>query len=147
MPNTVSVIVDADACPRGAMAIIRRLEHVYSYTLITVSSFNHVIGGANHVTVGNGPDEADLAVVNRITPGDIVVTQDWGLAALCLARGARVISPKGLIFNSENIEFLLDERYAKAKHRRQGGRTRGPAARTAADDQAFEDAFRSFFSI
>lgn len=143
------VIVDADACPRGAMDVMRRLRREYGYRLITVASFHHDIGGSDsdddgeeHVTVGDGPDEADLAVVNRTRPGDIVVTQDWGLAALVLGKGARCLSPTGHVYTQERIDFQLDERHVKAKHRRAGGRTRGPRARTVKDDERFERALR-----
>lgn len=136
------VIVDADACPRGALRILQRLQPECGYRLITVASFHHRIEGTEHVTVGDAPDEADLAVANRVRPGDIVVTQDWGLAALALAKGARCLSPNGFIYTSDRIDFLLDERHIKAKHRRAGGRTRGPQARTPEDDEAFEQALR-----
>lgn len=141
MPG-LSVIVDADACPRGAMDVMRRCQVEFGYRLLTVASFNHVIDSPEHIMVGNGPDEADLAVVNRVRAGDIVVTQDWGLAALVLARGGRAVSPRGLTYTHEGMDFLLDERAAKAKVRRQGGRTRGPKARTSEDDAKFEEAFR-----
>lgn len=145
--KTLHVIVDADACPSGAMTILRRLRREYGYTLVTVASFHHQIGGGDeenmeHVTVGDGPDEADLAVVNRARPGDIVVTQDWGLAALVLGKGARCLSPTGYVYTPQRIDFQLDERHVKAKHRRAGGRTKGPRARTAADDERFERALR-----
>lgn len=146
MSHTRQVLVDADACPRGALNILKQIEQTGNYRLVTVASFNHVLDSPHHVTVGNGPDEADLAVANRVVRGDIVVTQDWGLAALCLARGAKVISPRGLVYTAANIDFLLDERYAKAKLRRQGGRTHGPSARTAADDAAFASALRQLLA-
>lgn len=143
----LQVIVDADACPRGAMDVLRRLRREYGYRLVTVASFHHHIGGTGeegveHVTVGDAPDEADLAVVNRARPGDIVVTQDWGLAALVLGKGARCLSPTGHVYTKQRIDFQLEERHLKAKHRRAGGRTKGPRARTAADDERFERALR-----
>lgn len=140
--HTRQVIVDADACPRGALRIMQRLQPEYGYRLITVASFHHVIHGTEHVTVGDGPDEADLAVANRVRRGDIVVTQDWGLAALVMGKGAHCLSPKGMIYTPDRIDFLLDERHIKAKHRRGGGRTRGPQARTPGDDERFEQALR-----
>lgn len=174
--SSVHVIVDADACPRGAMEVLRRLRREYGYKLVTVASFHHDIGGdgpagggepdgtdgaagaddapgatdapgaagagIEHVTVGDAPDEADLAVVNRTRPGDIVVTQDWGLAALVLGKGARCLSPAGYEYTPQRIDFQLHERHVKAKHRRAGGRTRGPRARTDADDQRFERTLR-----
>lgn len=136
------VVVDADACPKGALLIMRRLQREYGFRLITVASFNHNIEGTEHITVGDGPDEADLAIVNQAAKGDIVVTQDWGLAALVLAKGGRALSPKGHEYTPTRIEFLLDERHIKAKIRRSGGRTRGPSARTTEDDERFEAAFR-----
>lgn len=140
------VIVDADACPRGAMEVLRRLRREYGYRLVTIASFHHRLAadeeGLEHVTVGDGPDEADWAVVNRARPGDIVVTQDWGVAALALGKGARCLSPTGYIFTNRRIDFQLDERHIKAKLRRSGGRTKGPRARIAADDRRFEQALR-----
>lgn len=129
------------------MDILRTLQREYGYRLVTVASFHHNVGagdedGVEHVTVGDGPDAADFAVVNRTRPGDIVVTQDWGLAALVLSKGASCLTPTGYVFSQQRIEFQLDERHIKAKHRRAGGRTKGPRARTAADDEKFERALR-----
>lgn len=138
----LQLIVDADACPRGALDTMRRLQREYGYRLVTVASFNHNIEGTDHVVVGDGPDEADLAVANRTKAGDIVVTQDWGLAALILGKGATCLSPGGHVYTQDRIEFQLDERHVKEKHRRGGGRTKGPRARTDADDHRFERALR-----
>jgi len=144
----IAVIVDADACPRGAMSIMRRLQQTYGYRLITVASFHHVLaddqatGVREHVVVGDAPDEADLAVANRAKKGDIVVTQDWALAALALGKGAAAISPTGLIYEPEKLDFLLEERHVKAKFRRGGGRTKGPKPRSQEDDRRFERNFR-----
>ena len=63
-----------------------------------------------------------MYVVNNCSSGDIIVTQDYGVAALCLPKGARCISPSGYIFNEENIERLLFERHIKSEIRRAGGR-------------------------
>ena len=138
----MKIIVDADACPRGAMQICRRVAREYSIPVHTVASFNHNITSDHHVTVGDGSQEADLAVINMTTAGDIVVTQDWGLAALVLGKGAAAISPGGKIFRQETIGFLLEEREIKARLRRGGGRTRGPRRRTAEDDERFAAALR-----
>jgi len=91
--------------------------------------------------VGPEPQAADIAVANRARPGDVVVTQDWGLAALVLGRGCRAISPAGHTYRPETIDMLLEERHVKARVRRSGGRTRGPRPRTAEDEARFEKAF------
>lgn len=140
-----TVVIDADACPRGAADTVRRLQPGYGYRVITVASISHVISdwGPWHerVVVGPEPQASDIAVANRSRPGDVVVTQDWGLAALALGRGCRAISPSGYTYRSETIDLLLEERHVKAKVRRGGGRTRGPRARTAEDEARFEAAF------
>jgi len=135
------VIVDADACPRACLQVLQKQKKVWKYRLLTVASVDHVIDNADHIVVGRGSDAADLAVINNTVRGDIVVTQDWGLAALILGKGAYAISPSGRIYSDRNIDFLLEERSLKAKYRRGGGRTKGPSARTSQDNQRFEESF------
>jgi len=138
------VIIDADACPRGAMRTVRRLQGRYGYEIVTVATVNHVIedqgAGHEHVTVGPEPQAADMAVANRARAGDVVVTQDWGLAALVLGKGCRAISPAGRTYRPDTIETLLEVRHLEARFRRGGGRTRGPRARSAEDEARFERA-------
>jgi uncharacterized protein YaiI (UPF0178 family) len=88
--------------------------------------------------VGNGSQETDIKIFNLAERGDIVVTQDWGLAAMILGKGAKCLSPTGREFRSKRIEFLLEERETKSKIRRGGGRTKGPRKRTVDDDRRFE---------
>ena len=139
------VLIDADACPRKVMEIVREVQGEYGYELVIVSSFNHrhsIEGpGVRHVYVGDEDQAADLALINRTLPRDIVVTQDWGLAAVIVGRGAKALDPNGRVFAEQNIDFLLEERHLKAKYRRGGGRTKGPAARTKENDLRFRRAF------
>lgn len=132
------VIVDADACPRSCLQVLQRHKKAWNYRLLTVASIDHRIDNSDHIVVGKGSDAADLAVINNTSKGDIVVTQDWGLAALILGKGALAVSPSGRIYTERNIDFLLEERSLKAKYRRAGGRTKGPSVRTGEDDQKFE---------
>ncbi|MDD2554606.1 MAG: DUF188 domain-containing protein [Desulfotomaculaceae bacterium] len=134
----MKIIIDADATPKNALDICRRAAKEYSVSLVTVASFNHRIESDWHVVVGNASQEADMQVVNLTARGDIVVTQDWGLAAMVLGKGASALSPVGRIFREETIEFLLEEREIKARIRRSGGRTKGPKKRTAEDDDNFK---------
>lgn len=139
------VIVDADGCPRGVREIVLRLQGDLGYEAHTVSSFHHHIENPNHHIVGDDPDEADFAVVNRVSPGDVVVTQDLGLAAMALSKGGVPITPTGLVVTSDVLPTLLEERYLGQKVRRSGGRTKGPRARRASDDERFERSFRALF--
>ena len=134
----MKIIVDADATPKRVLEICRQAAK-FPVSLVTVASFNHRIESERHVVVGNSPQETDLQVVNLAARGDIVVTQDWGLAAMVLNKGAAALSPSGQIFREETIDFLLEERELKAKFRRSGGKTKGPAKRTAQDDRKFRE--------
>lgn len=130
--------VDADACPKSVRDIIASLTLDRRWEMITVASFNHRITGSHrHITVDNEPQAVDIAIGNLCRKGDLVVTQDWGLAAMVMGKGCRAVSPHGVIFQEEKIEFLLEERYQKEKIRRAGGRTKGPAARNKEDDIRF----------
>jgi hypothetical protein len=134
----MKIIIDADATPKNALGICRKAAMKFSVSLVTVASFNHRIESDLHVVVGDASQETDLQVVNLSARGDLVVTQDWGLAAMVLGKGAAALSPTGRVFRKETIDFLLEERNLKAKHRRSGGRTRGPKKRTAEDDTRFK---------
>lgn len=134
----MKIIIDADSCPKYTLIYTIKAAKGVGISLITVASYNHVIESENHVTVGDSPEEADLKVINLTEKGDLVITQDWGLAAMVLAKGAAAISPIGIEYHSEKIDFMLDERSVKAKYRRSGGRTRGPKKRKTADDLRFK---------
>ncbi|MEW6523982.1 MAG: DUF188 domain-containing protein [Bacillota bacterium] len=139
------LLVDADACPRACLDIARTLARAHGWPVVTVSSFHHDLAGlagVQHVAVSDEPEATDLALANRVRPGDIVVTQDYGLAALALGKRAAALSPGGRVYTAGNIDFLLAERHIKAKYRRGGGRTRGPAARTGVDDARFQHALQ-----
>jgi uncharacterized protein YaiI (UPF0178 family) len=138
--------VDADACPRNCLQIIQKLADTYDYQVVTVASFNHLINNPIHLVVGDESQAADITVVNRTQPGDIVVTQDWGLAAMVLAKRAQALSPQGRIFEPDQMNSLLEERHLLAEYRRSGGRTKGPARRTRDDDQRFTESFRKVLS-
>jgi hypothetical protein len=118
----------------------------YNIPIWTVASFNHDIESDHHVVVGGDSQEGDIKIVNLTEPGDIVVTGDWGLAAMVLGKGARCLGPIGREFRPEKIGFLLEEREIKAKFRRSGGRTKGPKKRTLQDDARFETSLEEILS-
>jgi len=134
----MKILVDADACPKQVLQICTALGNKFTVPVWTVASFNHNIQSDHHVVVGNSSQEADIKLANLTRSGDVVVTQDWGLASIVLGKGASCISPTGRVYTRDTIEFLLEEREIKAKFRRGGGRTKGPAKRTFEDDKRFE---------
>lgn len=138
MEISAKVIVDADACPRACLRILQEEQAKRGFSLVTVASFNHVIDNSQHITVGNEKEAADMVVINNTKRGDLVITQDWGLASLVLGKGAWALSPSGKIYSNKQIDLLLEERALKARFRRAGGRTKGPSKRTAQTDTAFK---------
>lgn len=95
--------MDADACP--VREIIVRLCREKHIPLVMVTDTSHRIndGYSRVITVDKGQDSADLRLANEMEKGDIVVTQDYGVAALALGKGCQAVSQDGLLFTGENI--------------------------------------------
>lgn len=138
-----TLFIDADACPvtRDAISIGRR--HGRTVTLVANSTQNleryTSRAGVEVIQVSGGRDAADFAVIERLSPGDAVVTQDIGLAAMALGRGAGAISPRGRIFHLATIDAEMAVRHAEQKVRRAGGRTGGPSKFTEEDREHFTE--------
>ena len=138
--------IDADACPVVNLAISVAARHGIPVTLVCDDAHFMQREGARTITVSQGADSADLVLVNLLKPGDAVVTQDYGLAALCPARGAYPLDQNGRIYTNDNIDSLLGMRHVAAKVRRGGGRLKGPPKRTKEQDQWFEQALDGLLS-
>ena len=113
----------------------------YSSECILLCDTAHIIqkDGASTLIFDKGADSVDFALVNRVSPGDLVITQDYGLAAMCLSRNAAVLHQDGWRYTDQNIQTLLYQRHMAREYRAAGGRTKGPAKRTAQQDRAFYD--------
>jgi uncharacterized protein YaiI (UPF0178 family) len=137
------ILVDADACP--VKNIIVRIAKEYNIPVIMFVDTSHIIndGYSEVKTVDKSRDSVDIALINKVLSGDIVVTQDFGVAAMALPKGAKAINQNGLIYSDDNIDRLLFERHIGQKVRRHGGRTSGPAKRTEEDNLRFEMMFKS----
>ena len=136
------IYIDADACP--VTRIAEEIAQRYGVPVTLLCDTNHALTSAiSEVRViGAGPDAVDLALINLCQRGDIVVTQDYGVAALALGKGARAIHQSGKWFTDDNIDGLLMDRHL-AKKARRGGKHhfKGPAKRTQEDDQRFAESF------
>lgn len=133
----MKILIDADGCPVVNATITLAQEFGLECLILcdTAHYFNRE--GARTVVLSQGADSVDFALVNMVQPGDIVVTQDYGLAAMCLARQGRPIHQNGMVYTDNNIDSLLASRHTAQKIRRGGGRTKGPAKRTAEQDAGF----------
>jgi uncharacterized protein YaiI (UPF0178 family) len=132
------VVVDGDACP--VKAEIARTVRSCGATALLVSSHAHVLvaePSVEVVTVDASDQSADLYIANVLTKRDILVTGDYGLAALGLARGAAVLTPRGKEIREADIESLLEQRHFSARMRRGGKRTKGPRPFTDGDRERF----------
>lgn len=126
-----TLFIDADACPVTREAITAARAHGVPVLLVANGTQNlerHTFrAGVDAIQVSAGADAADFAVIERLQPGDVVVTQDIGLAAMVLGRGAAAISPRGRVFHLATIDAELAVRHEEKKFRRAGGRHGGPS--------------------
>lgn len=136
----MKILIDADGCPVVDIAV--RLSKRYALPCLILCDTAHEFHreGAETLVFDKGADSVDYALVSRISPGDIVITQDYGLASMCLARQARVLHQDGWEYTPDNIDALLLVRHDSRKFRASGGRTKGLKKRTPAQNDAFEAA-------
>ena len=134
------VLIDADGSP--VVDITVSVCHSYAVPCLILCDTAHAIrrDGAETLVFDKGADSVDYALVNRISPGDIVVTQDYGVASMSLARNARVLHQDGWEYTADNIDALLLSRHESRKYRASGGRTKGPRKRTQEQNKTFERA-------
>lgn len=134
------ILIDADGCPVVDLTVRLAKKYGIECTILCDTSHEFNRDGAKTVVVEKGADSVDFKIVNLVGEGDIVVTQDYGLAAMCLARKAIPVSQNGLVYTDKNIDQLLFTRYVSKKIRNAGGRMKGPSKRTPEQDKAFEAA-------
>lgn len=159
MAHSRTLYIDADACPvtREALACARRARVPVVIVGNTTQNLERHVrrddprgperargrdathGGfwVDVLDVSVGADSADFAIVERLQPDDVVVTQDIGLASMVLGRGAATIGVRGRVYSRATIDMDLFIRHEEKKVRRTGGRTRGPAAFTNEDRERF----------
>ena len=127
----MKVFIDGDGCP-----VIRETVNICAkenVECIIICDTSHEIyyDEAQTVVVEKGADSADFKIVNLVSSGDLVITQDYALAAMCLSRKCRVLNQDGMEYTDSNIDSLLFSRYTSKKIRMEGGRLKGPKKRDA----------------
>ena len=137
-----TIYIDADACPVTHIAEEIARRHGIPVTILCDT--NHVMYSETSTIkhIGAGADAVDLALINLCKAGDIVITQDYGVAALALGKGALAVHQSGKCFTDDNIGGLLMDRHLAKKARRSGKHhLKGPAKRTEEDDRRFAESF------
>lgn len=136
-----TLFIDADACPvtREAISVARAAGWDVVVVANASQNFERFASrkGVEVISVSHGADAVDFAIVERLSRSDVVVTQDIGLAAMALGRGAHALSPRGRRFHQASIDAELLVRHEQKKLRRAGGRHAGPAAFTDEDREHF----------
>lgn len=139
----MKIFVDADACP--VVDIVEDIASEYKLEVTLLCDTNHVLISdySEVIVVGAGADAVDYKLISICHRGDIVVTQDYGVAAMALGKGAFAIHQSGKWYTNENIDQMLMERHLNKKARRASSRNhiKGPKKRTDEDDQIFAESF------
>lgn len=139
----MKILVDADACP--VKGIIEEIAMELHIPVLMFADTSHILTSnySEIIMVSKAPDAVDFALINRAERGDVVVTQDFGVAAMALGKGAYAIHQNGKVYTDSSIDLMLMERHIAKKIRRAGERVGSNAKkRTSIEDEKFADTFR-----
>ena len=143
------VFVDADACP--VVGIIEKVAREHNVPVTLLCDTNHVLSSdySEVIVVGAGSDAVDYKLIGICHKGDIVVSQDYGVAAMALGKGAYAIHQSGKWYTNENIDQMLMERHLNKKARRASRKNhlKGPRKRTSEDNERFRESFEKMIQI
>ena len=137
------IFIDADACP--VVGIVEKIAKKYNLPVTLLCDTNHVLYSeySEVIVVGEGADAVDYKLISICQKGDIVVSQDYGVAAMALGKGAYAIHQSGKWYTNDNIDQMLMERHLNKKARRSSHKNhlKGPRTRTEEDDVRFAQSF------
>lgn len=143
------VFVDADACP--VVGIIEKVAREHNVPVTLLCDTNHVLFSdySEVIVVGAGADAVDYKLISICHKGDIVVSQDYGVAAMALGKGAYAIHQSGKWYTNENIDQMLIERHLNKKARRASRKNhlKGPRKRTSEDNERFRESFEKMIQV
>jgi hypothetical protein len=142
----MKILIDADGCPVVNETI--QIANEFGVKVILLCDTAHIMQreGAETIVISQGADAVDFALVNRVLKGDLIITQDYGLAAMVLSKEAYVLNQNGNQYTNENIDSLLFSRYVSKKIRNAGGRVKGPKKRKKEDNTNFEESLRKLLN-
>ena len=139
----MQILIDADACP--VVGIVEKIASEYKIPVVLLCDTNHVLASdySEVIVVGAGADAVDYKLISICRQGDIVVSQDYGVAAMALGKGAYAIHQSGKWYTNDNIDQMLMERHLAKKERRSTAKhhMKGSGKRTREDDVRFAESF------
>ena len=143
----MKILIDGDGCPVIDIAI--SVAKKFNIKVVIMCDTSHIFNkeGAKTMVFSKGADSVDFALINYLEKEDIVITQDYGLAAMAMNKASYVINQNGMIYNDENIDRLLYSRHISKKIRKSGGKTKGPKKRTKEDDINFEKSLNEILEL
>lgn len=145
----MQILIDADACP--VVSIVERIAKQNNVPCTLLCDTNHVMNSdfSEVRMIGAGADAVDYALINICHKGDVVVSQDYGVAAMALGKGAYAIHQSGKWYTNENIDLMLMERdmAKEARMRKTKKHPKGPSKRTVEDDRRFEESFNKLVKL
>ena len=137
------IFIDADACP--VVGIVEKTAKKYNLPVTLLCDTNHILYSdySGVIVVGAGADAVDYKLISICHKGDIVVSQDYGVAAMALGKGAYAIHQSGKWYTNDNIDQMLMERHLNKKVRRGSHKNhlKGSGKRTEEDDVRFAQSF------
>ncbi len=143
----MKILIDGDGCPVIDIAI--SVAKKFNIKVVIMCDTSHIFNkeGAKTMVFSKGADSVDFALINYLEKEDVVITQDYGLAAMAMNKASYVINQNGMIYNDENIDRLLYSRHISKKIRKSGGKTKGPKKRTKEDDINFEKTLNEILEL
>ena len=145
----MKIFVDADACP--VVRIVEEVAEKYRLNVTLLCDTNHILTSdySEVIVVGAGADAVDYKLISICHKGDIVVSQDYGVAAMALGKGAYAIHQSGKWYTNENIDQMLMERHLNKKARRGSHKNhlKGSKKRTEEDDKRFAQSFEKLVLV
>ena len=143
------IFIDADACP--VVGIVEKVAKEHNLPVTLLCDTNHVLSSdySEVIVVGAGADAVDYKLISICHKGDVVISQDYGVASMALGKGAYAIHQSGKWYTNENIDQMLMERHLNKKARRASGKNhlKGPRKRTAEDDEHFRASFEKMIHM
>ena len=143
----MKILIDGDGCPVIDIAI--SVAKKFNIEVVIMCDTSHIFNkeGAKTMVFSKGADSVDFALINYLEKEDVVITQDYGLAAMAMNKASYVINQNGMIYNDENIDRLLYSRHISKKIRKSGGKRKGPKKRTKEDDINFEKTLNEILEL
>jgi len=136
----MKIIVDGDACPaKGIISQVGKKMNIPVLIIVSIAHWQNFSQEVEWMIVDNVSQEVDIAIINKMQKGDLIVTDDYGLASLVLGKGGQAISFRGIVYKKEKMDFLLEQRYLAQKMRKMKKSTKGPKPYIKEDEQRLAD--------